>query len=271
MRFALLPLFAILIAGMISCSNADEQIAEIQCPGATEGEFITVTVPPPEADDTGWTHPDELLRYKAAILFYQDMEELRCPASRMQHRDSATESSIELLTEAATVCDLTINEIIRRINNEAEARRAATDPRDLHIRDAPRHFVYGSRIPRIVPLVREVTTAPAPRPAARRPIPVCFCAWERSRRRQPFYSTLHNQRRARAAKCRSAAARSGPRKPTAVGRGHTGCTTRTRTRRRRSAVALLRGPAGWRRSARALCTYAHIDIPRLLSICARIE
>ena len=128
MRFALLPLFAILIAGMISCSNADEQIAEIQCPGATEGEFITVTVPPPEADDTGWTHPDELLRYKAAILFYQDMEELRCPASRMQHRDSATESSMELLTEAATICDLTIDEIIRRINNEAEARRAATDP-----------------------------------------------------------------------------------------------------------------------------------------------
>ena len=133
MRLALLPLFAILFAGMISCSNpadqnANEQLAEIQCPGTTADEFITVTVPTPAADDTGWTHPDELLRYKAGILFFQDLEDLRCPASWMEARDKATERNIELLTEAATVCDLTIDELIRRTNNEAEARRAATDP-----------------------------------------------------------------------------------------------------------------------------------------------
>ena len=116
---------------MISCSNPDSQLAEIQCPGTTEGEFITVTVPPPAADDTGWTHPDELLRYKAALMFYQDVEELRCPASHMENRDRIIEINIELLTEAATICDLTIDEIIRRINNEAKARRAATDP-DTH-------------------------------------------------------------------------------------------------------------------------------------------
>ena len=128
MRVIVLPLYVVLIIGITSCSNTDDQLAEIQCPGITEGEFVTVTVPPLEADDTGWVHPDELLRYQAATLFFQDVEELRCPADRMETRDRAIERYMELLKETTTVCDLTIDETIRRINNEAEGRRAATDP-----------------------------------------------------------------------------------------------------------------------------------------------
>ena len=141
MRITLLPLFTILFIGLTSCSSTDDHITEIQCPGSTEGENVTVTVPPPKTDDTGWIHPDELLRHQSATLFYRDMEELRCPASRMEDRDYEIELYMESLTEVATVCDLTIEETMRRINNEAEARRAATDP-DTYLFAMRRDILY---------------------------------------------------------------------------------------------------------------------------------
>lgn len=125
MRITLFVFFVTMLISMISCANQTDENVEIQCPGGAEGEFITVTVPMPQADEDGWIHPDELLRHDAALLFFRDMEDLGCPTSRMENRELIVEMNMELLKEAEEICNLTYAEITHRIDSEVEQRRAA--------------------------------------------------------------------------------------------------------------------------------------------------